>query len=268
MELTPKEIEDRLSDGRLEKLHPQVWVFRAGIKAPENLLEKIKALPDWKDWWVFGHINDSINGEDKTWDDFPSEEEWLNHVSSSNGKYPDIYSSIENYFYAATKLYREETGFDLDNWMHQSPSLCVYREEGGVTDKMSMHYHTDYQPEKAESRGFKFKLTCTMYLNDDYDGGELAFIIRDNREDDSSDIRFDYKPMAGDILIFPSTEPFYHGVKTLRVGDRWFIRNFWLEYFPGTPEWLAGEAEHGEEAWAELEKEREKEFIKASRTVE
>jgi hypothetical protein len=267
MELTNKQIEERLGDGRLEKLHPQVWVFRGGIKNPETLLEKIKALPDWKDWWVFGHINDTITGPDATWDDFPEQEEWDNHLQSSGGTHEDIRSEIENYCYSATKLYKEDTGFDLDNWMHQTPSICVYREEGGVSDKMSMHYHTDYQSEKAEARGFKFKLTCTMYLNDDYEGGELAFVIRNNREDDSSDIRFDYKPTAGDILIFPSTAPFYHGVKTLRVGDRWFIRNFWLEYFPGTPEWLAGEAQYGEEEWAKMEKEREKEFIRSLRTI-
>lgn len=268
MELTTKQIENRLSDGRLEKLHPQVWVFRSGIEDSKTLLEKIKALPNWEKWWVFGDANHSVRGEDTTWENFPSEEEWDTHIKTAANEYVDIYVEIENYFYAATKLYIESNNFNLDNWMHHSPSLCVYREGGGVADGMSMHYHTDYQPEKADSRGFKFKLTCTMYLNDDYDGGELAFIIRNNREDDSSDIRFDYKPTAGDILVFPSTEPFYHGVRTLRVGDRWFIRNFWLEHFPGTPEWLAAEAEYGNEEWAKLEREREREYIRSSMTVE
>jgi hypothetical protein len=144
----------------------------------------------------------------------------------------------------------------------------VYREEGGVSDEMSMHYHTDYQQEKADARGYKFRVTCTMYLNDDYDGGELAFAILEDRDKPEEAVKFDYKPTAGDILVFPSIAPFYHGVKRLRKGDRYFIRNFWLEHFPGTPEWLAGEAEHGEEAWAEMEKEREDQFRRNLRTID
>jgi hypothetical protein len=256
--------------GTLEKLHPQVWVFRGGILNPEVLLEKLKALPDWNKWWVFGHITDALGGVDKVWNKFPDDKEWETFLSdevSQRTRFPDISREIEEYFYAATKMYVEELGIEQDTWMHQNPSVCVYREEGGVTDEMSMHYHTDWVPERAEARGYKFKITCTMYLNDDYEGGELAFLLRDNREDDSNDIKFDYKPTAGDILIFPSVEPFYHGVKRLRKGDRYFIRNFWLEFFPGTPEWLAGEAEHGEEAWAELEKVREEEWRRSHQTV-
>jgi hypothetical protein len=268
MELTPGNIQSRLKDGRLEKLHPEVWVFRSGIEAPDSLLSSIKKLPDWRDWWVFGQINDSINGGDKVWDEFPTPEEWETHLSSMEISHKTINTQIERYCYEATKIYLEDTGFDLDNWMHQSPSLCVYRENGGVSDVMSMNYHTDYQLEKAEARGFKFKLTCTMYLNDDYEGGELSFIVRQPGADNSNDIRFDYKPTAGDILIFPSTQPFYHGVKNIKLGDRWFIRNFWLEHFPGTPAWLAGESEHGEELWTEMEKDREKQHIQGTPSVE
>lgn len=260
-----------LNLNNLEKLHPQVWVYRGAIQDSQELLEKIKALPDWNKWWVFGEITDSLAMGDFTWEEFPSEAEWKEHLekieSSRDDGLSEITAKLEDYFYKATKPYIEEHGIELDNWMHQSPSVCVYREEGGVTDEMSMHYHTDYQAEKADARGYKFKLTCTMYLNDDYDGGELAFALVHDRENPEGAEKFDYKPTAGDILVFPSTAPFYHGVKRLRTGDRYFIRNFWLEYFPGTPEWLAGEAEYGEDAWAEMEKERESEYIKGLRTI-
>lgn len=256
-----------------EKLHPQVWVYRNAIENPLEFLEKIKALPEWNQWWVFGQITDALGGSDYTWDKFPSEEEWNEHLdrvanAQDRERYPEITKVIEEYFYAATKPYIEEHGIELDNWMHQNPSVCVYREEGGVTDDMSMHYHTDYQQEKADARGYKFRVTCTMYLNDDYDGGELAFAILEDRDSPETAVKFDYKPTKGDILVFPSTPPFYHGVKRLRKGDRYFIRNFWLEYFPGTPDWLAGEAEHGEDKWAEMERAREDEYRKKQRTIE
>ncbi len=253
-----------------EKLHPKVWVYRSAIKDPEVLLEKLKNLPDWRQWWVFGEITDALGAKDSEWDDFPTPEQWSEHLAevATSSRFPELTKEIENYFYAASANYVEELGISLDSWMHQAPSFAVYKEEGGVTDEMSMHYHTDWQPEKEEARGYKFRVTCTMYLNGDYDGGELAFLLRDDRNDDSNDIRFDYKPTAGDILIFPAIEPFYHGVKRLRKGNRYFIRNFWLEYFPGTPEWLAGEAEYGPEEWANMEKIREDQFRKSSRTVQ
>lgn len=255
----------------LEKIHPEVWVYRGAIQNHEELLEKIKNLPAWNKWWVFGEITDALAMGDFTWDTFPTKKEWEEHVerlkTSRNDELSLVTAELEEYFYEATAKYIEEQGLELDNWMHQSPSVCVYREEGGVTDEMSMHYHTDYQPEKAEARGYQFKLTCTMYLNDDYDGGELAFALVNDRNSPENAEKFDYKPTAGDILVFPSTHPFYHGVKRLRKGDRYFVRNFWLEYFPGTPEWLAGEAEHGEDLWAEMEKERESQYIKNLRTI-
>jgi hypothetical protein len=253
----------------LEKLHPQVWVFRRAIKNPETLMEKLMALPDWQQWWVFGSINDQLSAGDTSWDDFPTEDQWQEHIDYLKTRnYGNLTAEIEEYFYGATKTYIDHHGIELDNWVHQTPSVCLYKSDSKVSDKMTMHYHTDWQPEKAEARGTKFRLTCTMYLNEDYDGGELAFVIRNNRDDATDEIRFDYKPSAGDILVFPSTEPFYHGVKPLTNGDRFFIRNFWLEYFPGTPEWLEGEAQYGEEVWAEMEKEREHNFRVAQRTVE
>ena len=264
MEVTFKEIESRLQDGRLEKLHPKVWVYRKAIKDPDVLMAKLLELPDWKDWWVFGVINDELSGANESWDDFPTRDEWEQHLQiRKKSKYPELILEIEEYFYSATRAYTEEQGIDLENWVHQTPSVCLYKSGGGVGDGLTMNYHTDDQQEKSEARGDKFRVTCTMYLNDDYEGGELSFIIKD----DSGDTRFDYKPQAGDILVFPSTHPFYHGVKEMITGDRFFIRNFWLEYFPGTPDWLAGEAKYGEEIWAKMEKERELAFIKSSTSI-
>ena len=53
---------------------------------------------------------------------------------------------------------------------------------------------------------------------DDYDGGDICFYINGDF--------VNYKPKAGDILVFPSGMPYYHGVKTIRNGNKFFIRNF------------------------------------------
>lgn len=242
-----------MNDLNLEVIYPKIHVYRGLFKDNAEFLEKLKSMPDWKAWWVFGE-QFLINGNvDIKFDTFPSPETW-----ESVTKDLDYFAkTIDGYFYKATADYVATHNIELDNWVHQIPSVCKYTSSGGVSDEYAMHVHTDFQQEKRHARGLKFNgVTCTMYLNDDYEGGEMVFRIQNCNEYDE----VIYKPQAGDILVFPSKEPFFHGVKKMISGDRYFIRNFWLSDYPGSPEWLAGEAEHGPEKWAEMEKEREKEF--------
>jgi hypothetical protein len=131
----------------------------------------------------------------------------------------------------------------------------MYETNGGASEDVAMHYHTDFQQEKREEPGFKPYITCTMYLNDDYEGGEIAFKIL---KDDKSIDEIVYKPKAGDILVFPSDEPYYHGVGLTTNGQKYFVRSFWDYYFPGSPNWHAGLEKYGTETWAQMELEREK----------
>jgi hypothetical protein len=94
-----------------------------------------------------------------------------------------------------------------------------------------------------------------MYLNDDYEGGEIEFKVL---QSDGSFDRVSYKPKAGDILVFPSDEPYYHGVNLTTKGKKYFVRSFWDYYFPGTEEWHEGLKTYGEETWLKMEQDREK----------
>jgi hypothetical protein len=118
-----------------------------------------------------------------------------------------------------------------------------------------MHYHTDFQQEKRDAPGYKPYITCTMYLNDDYEGGEISFKIL--KEGGGFD-EVVYKPKAGDILVFPSNQPYYHGVQLTTKGKKYFVRSFWDYYFPGTEEWNANQKKYGATEWAEMEHQREK----------
>lgn len=59
----------------------------------------------------------------------------------------------------------------------------------------------------AESEDF----IATLYLNDDYENGEIFF------EDKS----FSYKPLSGDMVFFRSAEP--HGVSSAYLKDRYSL---------------------------------------------
>ncbi len=247
----------------MDALDQRIKIYKGLIPNPKDLIREIEDNATWDKWWIFGKMAQGVCPPEQ-WDNFPTEEQWQEHLRNltrdqSNSNLKNAVLEIKKYFYLATKDYVETQGFDLDNWIMDSPSFNVYtpnhdEQPGPIT----MSFHTDWQHEKQESRGDKFKLTCTMYLNDDYEGAELAFVVTDTPQDPSTYKLVKFKPSAGDVVVFPSTPPYYHGVTKLISGSRYIIRTFWLEHFPGTPEWLAGEAEHGEEAWAAMQKKVEK----------
>jgi predicted 2-oxoglutarate/Fe(II)-dependent dioxygenase YbiX len=57
-----------------------------------------------------------------------------------------------------------------------------------------------------------------MYLNDNYDGGELYFPAYD----------IDFKPKAGTLAFFPSSTYYVHGVKEVLGGVRYTSAHFWV----------------------------------------
>jgi hypothetical protein len=115
-------------------------------------------------------------------------------------------------------------------------------------NELTMQYHTDYIISEKDMPGPKFFLTCTTYINDDYEGGDIEFWVGDKF--------FPYKPKAGDILVFPSGDPYFHGVRTIRNGEKFFIRNFIQHYYPGSQEWLSNQMHHGAYRWSKMEWDR------------
>lgn len=77
-------------------------------------------------------------------------------------------------------------------------------------------FHSDVFQQDMDTPGYKLIFTSMIYLNDDYGGGEICFW-------DGQKI-VGYKPEAGDIVVFPSCEPFYHGVLNTYGQDRYAIR--------------------------------------------
>lgn len=215
-----------------------------------GFIDKVERQEGWHKWYLFGDKLDLL-GNGKAFDSFPTKEQWDSHVRTA----AETTRIVDELFFAITSDYISKTGYTQPNWHHFPPSMCKYSFDFSVEESkdLIMHYHTDYQQERAEEPGFKFGLTCTMYLNSDYEGGEISFKVF---EEDGTYKRFDYKPQQGDVLVFPSGEPYYHGVKTVRNNYKYFLRAFWWWEFEGTAEWLENQRKHGEEQWAAMEKAR------------
>lgn len=247
------------------ELHNNIIIYKNLISNPHGLINFFRENNQWRKWFTFGEIAD-INIQSFKFDNFPTSDEWevlcqrsknADYIFLNNRLVSSQDLELANIFYNATRDYVNAYNVSFPNWKFNTPSICMYKTNGGASEKLAMHFHTDYQQEKADAPGDKFAVTCTMYLNDDYDGGEIVFRIYD--EHNSEEFKeISYKPVAGDVLVFPSGEPYYHAVNLVTSGEKYFVRAFWQYEFAGTEEWLLNQEKYGAEVWAEMEKERER----------
>jgi predicted 2-oxoglutarate/Fe(II)-dependent dioxygenase YbiX len=56
-------------------------------------------------------------------------------------------------------------------------------------------------------------VSLLIYLNDDYEGGELKF----------DHLNYTYQPKAGDLVFFPSNHRYSHQSLTIKAGFKWAI---------------------------------------------
>lgn len=237
----------------VKELYPRISVYSNLLGDTSRIVETLRDSYTWFGWYTFGDQT-VIQLDRKSFESFPSRIDWQD-IEQSVEQPTAAAKAILDSFYEATKHYVENNEIRPVAWNFNSPAVCMYETNAGASEDIAMHYHTDFQQEKREEPGFKPYITCTMYLNDDYEGGELAFKVL--KESGSPD-EVIYKPKAGDIVVFPSDQPYYHGVHLTTKGHKYFVRSFWDYYFPGTAEWHANREKYGEEAWSKLEQERQK----------
>jgi hypothetical protein len=253
----------KMSEIFYEEIFPKIFVYKNLLKDSDGMLKILKdseknpegsyIFNDWQQWWDFGTYIKTIPKELvmlSTPKPYPErlkkELEYLDNVTDS--------------FYKSTSHYLKHHNLKLyENWKIMGPSFSRYdsHEKSKIDNQeLSMVYHTDYVEFESEVPGYKMILTCTMYINDDYEEGEVSFLINDEI--------VNYKPSKGDILVFPSGNPnlfsgsekYYHAVKKVKNKDKYLIRCFYQEYFSGSKEWLENEKKYGKEVWEEMEKNR------------
>jgi hypothetical protein len=84
----------------------------------------------------------------------------------------------------------------------------------------------DFQPLHADgedlegnpNHAYAVDYASVIYLNDDYEGGEIYF----------PDLDFSIKPKAGTLIFFPSNQYYSHGVREITSGEIYTIPNFWI----------------------------------------
>ena len=236
--------------GLLSKHLRAVEIFKESEKNPDSSV----MFKDWRPWSRFGSY---------VWDIGKDGNANTEELQKVHNEEKEILHEINSAFLYATKNYLSDHNRSVEhNWLIMGPSISRYNHENAEQRSrdqqgLEMIYHTDYVTPEQDWPGDKFILTCTMYLNDDYEGGDITFMLPNKKI-------IDYKPTAGDVLVFPSGHPdllsengkYLHGVKIVSGADKYLIRCFYQKPFAGNPEWLANREKYGEETWMKMEEER------------
>ena len=233
------------------ELLPNVRVYQGLLPDADNLYRIIKEsdessegkyyLRKWDQWSIFGTYSQEKHN--------PSEDRELG-LRHDEEKY--LSDRVQESYNIAIEDYKKTYGISLpESAKLMTSSFSKYNPDvDSMKNNMTMQYHTDFIISEREMPGPKFLLTCTTYINDDYDGGEIEFYIPEE------DKYYPYKPKAGDILVFPSQDPYYHGVKVIKGTNKFFIRNFIQYYYEGSKEWLDKQKYHGAYKWSKMEWQR------------
>jgi predicted 2-oxoglutarate/Fe(II)-dependent dioxygenase YbiX len=235
-------------------LYPKVVVYRDAFPNVSDFVNKLKKYDQWEKWYDVGkqiHFGKKFH---HMFENFPSLEEWDNAHKNYQESIVEIQPEtkiIEDLFYFLTKDYLDKFPMTLDNWIRAGGDILCYEakpedfvtKEASGNANLALPFHTDFHQPKGDEPGIKPGITVTMYLNDDHEGGEISYRIFEGKDTehviegtkliptipyDKPIDEFTYKPKAGDIIIFPSNIPFYHGVHKVTKGFKYFVRTFWM----------------------------------------
>lgn len=247
-----------MTNFNIKKIQDTVWVFSNALENSKEVIDYFENYSEWKDWYSFGTVTDGSHASYK-FNKFPTKEEWefeMNKYYKENNLGNSIKKKIDLLFYETVSLYLQENKIELNNWIYEGWNIGKYSTTQNPNHEYVMHHHTDFQREIAYSPGVKFAVTAVFYLNDNYKGGEVEFRFV---EDESLEVikeDYTYKPSAGDVVVFLSGHPHYHGVRSILEGQKYIIRTYWRHDQPAHEKWLEKEKKYGKDLWAEMEKER------------
>ena len=252
------------------EIYPQIFVYKNVFKDISKTFDQLSTeekglLSPWTKWSHFGeYLNPTFENKNHI-----LTIDYVKTIPTKTDRENDqklaILELLQN-FELVTKDYALKNGIEIDankviytqdgqevpEWKINGPSIARYRTD--ITAGLAMTYHSDYIREPITSPGYKFAITALAYFNDDYQGGEIDFIVDGEA--------YMYKPEAGDFLVFPSGHPdiltkngsvYIHGVMPATGSSKYLSRMYWMKYSVGDQEWFDKEAEFGSEVWKEMQ---------------
>lgn len=234
----------------LEKLHENVFYYKNVIKDTKSLVEKIElidademsypAITKWSNWRSstldgssFGYRKDANFGNIQS----------LEGETKQNVEY--IINTMTSAFINTFDSFIKDKGLDIE-----SPNISskIFMDILKYMPGCDLGRHFD-----AQDGDKSLVWSLVLYLNDDYEGGELSFQVTDDPGRESATpifnenprnkeiVDFWIKPQAGSVIIFPSTYPYRHQAHQVVSGQRYISTAFVFvdDYDPRNPESVA-----------------------------
>lgn len=204
-----------------EILEEKVYYYTDVIEDPKALVEAIESdnADEWGEWAACSGEH-YVYGTDKSIS--------LSNTNDEKNNY--IYSTLQKAFDDVARDYAAAHGITDEPKLF--PMYPIKKYKAGTY----MGAHFDQQ----EGDG-RLKVSFVMYLNDDYEGGELSFTIRDPKgpiqgptpdsdfaKADPAAYHFAVKPKAGSIIVFPPSPPYHHTAHLVKSGEKIMVPQHWI----------------------------------------
>ena len=218
-----------------EVLEEKVYYYPDGVKNFAQLMNTIDEVDKieskngsslWLDWTA-SDDKEFIYGVTKSFD--------LNQIKNLEeplkSKMVFIYETIMSSFDDVCRDYALAMG-DLDE-PRLFPVFNIKKYQAGIG--MGSHYD-QLDGDKT------LRYSLVMYLNDDFEGGEISFLLSPYEDVNSvpspsldydvavanNESLFGIKPKAGSIIIFPSSAPYYHTAHIVKTGFKYMVPGHWI----------------------------------------
>jgi hypothetical protein len=148
--------------------------------------------------------------------------------SSGMGVAPDDPSLLEyglslNFFETIRNKFKEAVELVFDKKVKPNTSHAQKWEVGGFAAPHSDNSDFDGKPNSFEIN----KYVGVLYLNKDYEGGELYFVKESDDSKNKWETYLSFKPNAYSFITFPGGVENIHGVSEILSGTRYTMVSFW-----------------------------------------
>ena len=250
------------------------------LKKSEANPERYQKFSKWQTWNDLGTMLPAgLSGYEPSYA-YTSSDEYF--IENDKNEESELLSEIYRAYYLSLDHYLRDKNIPKDlNMFPDGPAFYRYDHKLPAptpnTPEYNMNYHTDFAFSLKDNPGKKSITTTTMYFNDDYLGGEMVFNLEPRlsrpyykrSEQFSSNEpyisgRVVYKPVAGDVIVFPAGNPeylseggfYFHCVNRVTGGDKYFSSIFNSYEFQGSKVWQDGVEQYGKDLWVWLEQRR------------
>ena len=202
-------------------LEEKVYYYTKVIDDPKKLVDAIESnnASEWGEWAACSGQH-YVYGTDKSIS--------LSDEKDESNDY--IYSTLQKAFDDVARDYAKSQGITDEPKLF--PMYPIKKYQAGTF----MGAHFDQQ--EGDER---LKVSFVMYLNDDYEGGEISFTIKDPKgpiqgttpdsdfaKANPSDYNFAVKPEAGSIIVFPPSAPYHHTAHLVKNGYKYMVPQHWI----------------------------------------